>query len=124
MSVRRDPPFGVKLLAAFAAIDGLWHVVGGLLRVIGGLLGNPIALVVGAMVLALGVAQLAVTYGLWTMEEWGWRWSVRALAFVAALDVLSVLLGQGGLFRLVLTLAVLGYLYSQKSKYVRRSYAA
>lgn len=123
MSVGREPPFGIKLLAVLAAIDGLWHVLSGLMRVLGGLLGNPVALVVGAVVLAVGAGQLAVTYGLWNMEAWGWTWTVRVLGLMAGLDLLGLVLGQGGLFRLVLTLAVLGYVYSQKSEYVRRSYA-
>lgn len=122
MSVRREPPTGIKVIVAVGAVDGIWHALAGLVRILTGLL-NPVALLVGALTLGIALGQLAVLYGLWTMEGWGWTWTVRILGFMAGLDVLALILGQGGLFRLALTVGILAYVYSQKSKYVRRAYA-
>lgn len=118
MSIRRKPPTGITIIAALGALDGLWHVLGGLLRVLGGIF-DPIGLVVGGVLIALGLAQIVVMYGLWNMDEWGWTWTVRLLGLIVGVDLLGILFGQGGILRLGLTLGILAYVYSQKTKYVR-----
>ena len=73
----------------------------------------------GPITAVLSLLLLFGAYGLWQLEAWGW-----ALVGVLYLGGVLFNLGSGGvsdgqdLFRLVLSVTILAYLYRQRSRYL------
>ena len=93
-------PTGVTILAVLAAIGGVLGILAGIALVgLGGLAGaagvsvGGAALVGGLVVLVLGVAELALAYGFWTLKPWAWKWGI----VLAALQVVVAVLGVVGI---------------------------
>ena len=54
--------------------------------------GGSIALVIVSMTsLGFGIALLAASYGLWTLQKWGWQLSIAALSASIVLGVIAIL---------------------------------
>src|SRR5690349_6510509 len=82
-------PTGVTVLAVVAAIGGALLVRASLALLgfgaIVAVYGGGLAFLFGLLTLALGVAELAMAYGFWTMKAWAWTWGI-------ALQAISVVL--------------------------------
>lgn len=107
-------PQGITILAILALIGGIFQVLGGLSLIgLGGLAASVgvvgvggFAMVGGLVLLALGVAELAVAYGFWTIKPWAWRLGViLALASVLWALASQVLVGFD-LFGLLISIVV------------------
>ena len=57
-----------------------------------------IFLVFGAILLALGVANLVIAYGLWKGKGWAWTISIIVLIIGIAIDIISVSITSAGVF--------------------------
>ncbi|HMH09598.1 MAG TPA: hypothetical protein VK553_02735 [Candidatus Nitrosopolaris rasttigaisensis] len=57
-----------------------------------------IFLVFGAILLALGVANLVMAYGLWKGKGWAWTISIIVLIIGIAIDIISVSITSAGVF--------------------------
>lgn len=81
----RDRPLGVTILCVVAGLGALASLLGSL-----GMLGSasPFALV-GLFGLALAAGKLAVVYGLWTLQEWGYKWALAIYALGALLSLVQ-----------------------------------
>lgn len=104
----RDRPTGITILAVLAAIGGVLSVIVGLGSLMGGALigglGGPAAagaggfvMINGIVLLALGIASIALAYGFWTLKPWAWTLGVAVAAFSIAWAIISPLLLGGDL---------------------------
>jgi hypothetical protein len=79
---------GINSLAILAAISGVVGLAAGLLLLAvtlpSGGWGPPIALVV----LVLSLAELALSYGVWTQAQWALRPELRAIGFAVAIALI------------------------------------
>ena len=123
-------PTGVTVLAVLAAIGGIFGVLAGL-----GLLGlgtlvagvglGGLAFVFGLLVLALGVAELALAYGLWGLRPWAWRYGIALAALSVLLNVVELLLGYSSITSVVISVVISGIIiYYLNSPDVRRAFGA
>jgi hypothetical protein len=114
----RERPTGITILAILAAISGVLSLLGGLaLFGLGGLgLGAGsaalagLATISGVVLLALGIAYLALAYGFWTLKPWAWM----VLNAVMSGDIVAGL--TGGIISIVISAIILYYLFQPSVK--------
>jgi hypothetical protein len=105
----QSAPTGIKILAAL-------NVLGALLAL--GLVGtilsadHPLAEVLGIGVVLFVVAGLVFTYGLVTMQYWGWVGTLAFNCLGAALDLF-----QGNILGLLVSGVIIVYLLSVVDRY-------
>lgn len=63
---RQSAPFGIKILCFLAVISGAW----GIISVLGAMASSPLGIVFGLFSVLLGIAQIVVAGGLWTLQSW------------------------------------------------------
>ena len=114
-------PTGVTILAVLAAIGGVLGILAGLALVgLGGLAGGLVggaagasigglAIVGGLVALVVGVAELALAYGFWTLKPWAWRWGIVLVVVQVVIAVLGVV---GIVFSTDITSALISVLIS------------
>lgn len=101
-------PQGITILAVLAFVGGFFGVTGGLAVIgFGGILGaafgtGPLFTVLGLVALVLGVAELAIGYGFWTLKPWAWSFAFIVFAIYVILDVVRLVTNSGGGFTSVL----------------------
>lgn len=93
-------PLGVKLAAA-------WSVITGIALLVLGVAQTP-------LYLPLGVALLVGAYGLWMLRLWGLILVGLAFTIEGVQDIV-----EGALVELLVVLAVLTYLYTQRHHFSR-----
>jgi len=114
-------PQGITILAVLSFIGGVFAVLGGL-----GALGVGVLLtavtgvgglfqVLGILVLVLGIAELAIGYGFWTLKPWAWTFALVAFVADIVIEVLRFLSWggygfTGPLVSIVITAIVIYYL--------------
>ncbi|MFC4451461.1 hypothetical protein [Halorussus aquaticus] len=81
----RGRPLGITILCVLGFLGVFFSFVG-MLDVIGR--GGPSA-VIGLAGLALVVAKGVVLTGLWSLQQWGYKWGIRLYALAAVLDLLT-----------------------------------
>ncbi|MGB0563721.1 MAG: hypothetical protein ACPGVO_18270 [Spirulinaceae cyanobacterium] len=125
-------PTGVTILAILSVIGGLLSILGGAAAILlGGLAGlggaaqgsaeaagvGAAAFVIGIFVIALGLANLVVAYGLWNLKGWAWIVCV-VLQGISVLSALVQLVnGAGGaVFSIVIAGVILYYLFRPNVK--------
>lgn len=105
---RESTPLGIKIICIFTAIIPFITVVGAI-----GLLDAPGAgPAVAFVLLFIAAALLAIVYGLWTLRPWGWT----AGMFLFGLDLLYGFV-QFNVLSIVISLALLWYLFSKRDLY-------
>lgn len=82
----RSRPLGITILCVLGFIGTFFSSIG-MLGVLGR--GGPFA-IVGLVGLALVAGKAVVLFGLWTLEEWGYRWAIRLYALAAVLDLITL----------------------------------
>lgn len=124
-------PTGVTVLAVVAAIGGLSSLLGGL-----GLLGigavfaaysgiGALASLFGLIILALGVAQLAIAYGFWTLKPWAWTWGITLEAVGVLISLVELVLSYGSISSFVIGVVIAGIvIYYLNMPDIRRAFAA
>jgi hypothetical protein len=92
-------PTGITILAVLSGIGGVLGIFGGLtVTVLGGFvaavggLGGMIGLI-GLVALAVGIAELALAYGFWTIKPWAWMLGIGVQVATIVIAVLYVLAG-------------------------------
>lgn len=104
-------PTGVTVLAVLAAIGGIFGILGGLALVgLGGMFaaagGGGLAAIVGLVVLALSVVDLALAYGFWMLKPWAWKWGIVAQAISVIVSIVEVPAINAQISSLVIPIAV------------------
>ncbi len=125
-------PMGVTILAILALIGGVAGLFGGLtVTVLGGVVSTVsgslggIVVILGILLLALSVVELAVAYGFWTLKPWAWQLGFVLEVAAVALAVLQVLFGGLSFANVVVTIVVAGIvLYYLNTPDVRKAFGA
>ena len=125
-------PTGVTILAILALIGGVLGVFGGLtITVLGGVVTTVsgglggIVVILGILLLALSVVELALAYGFWTLQPWAWQLGFVLQVASVALAVLQVLSGGLSFANILITLVVAGIvLYYLNTPDVRKAFSA
>ncbi len=114
-------PTGISILAILSFIGGAFAVLGGL-----GALGlgaiftaatgvGGFFQILGILILVLGIAELAIGYGFWTLKPWAWTFALVAFVVDIIIELLRFLSWGGYGFTsvivsIVLTAIVIYYL--------------
>ncbi len=105
-------PNGITVLAVLAGLGGALGALGGLVI----LSSSPI---LGIVVLALGLLNLAFAYGAWTLKPWAWTLGV-ALEVISLLgSVVSIVNGASVVNQIIsvsVTVTILYYLFRKDIK--------
>ncbi|MFQ5820205.1 MAG: hypothetical protein ACE5I5_09485 [Candidatus Heimdallarchaeota archaeon] len=97
-----ERPTGVTILSVLAFIVGIFGALGGLLVVATGTaaaaygfgIEGGLAVVIGALVLIVGLLWLAVGWGLWNINKWGYQLAM-ILAIIGIILALPGIAGAG-----------------------------
>ncbi len=100
----RSRPLGVSILCVLGFI-GVFFSFLGMLGVMGG--GGPLA-IVGLVGLVLTVGKAAVLYGLWTLQQWGYKWALVLYGISALLNLVSL-----SIFAMIIDVFIVAYLLSK-----------
>jgi len=122
-------PTGVTILAVVAAIGGVLLVLGGLAGLGFGALfavyGGGLAFIFGLLALALGIAELAMAYGFWTMKAWAWTWGIAVQGISVLLSLVDLVLGYGSIGNVILQIVVAGIIiYYLNQPEIRKLFGA
>ena len=105
---RTSAPLGIKIICVLGAIVTIFTFFISFRIMTAG--GPFVSL--GLLFVFLGLAYLVVLYGLWTLQPWGWTWAMIVFIFGAIMDLVQVqILG------LLISLVIIGYVYSKKELY-------
>ncbi|HYL41547.1 MAG TPA: hypothetical protein VET90_09575, partial [Candidatus Binatus sp.] len=122
---------GVTVLAVVAAIGGVLSLLGALaLLGIGAVFAayyglGALASIFGLLILALGVAELAIAYGFWTLKPWAWTWGITIEAVGVLLSLVELVLGYGSISSLIIGVVVAGIvIYYLNMPDIRKAFAA
>ena len=86
MVQQQQRPLGVTILAVLAFIGGILNILGG----IGGFaLGGGWAFF-GAIYLILGILELGLGYGFWTLKPWAWMLGITLQAISIVLSIIYI----------------------------------
>jgi drug/metabolite transporter (DMT)-like permease len=127
----KQRPTGVTIVAILIIIGGILFLLAGIGTVtIGALffleIMGVIFAIIGAILLAVGIGYLVVSYGLLKGREWAWTITIILLfigigidiasivfgSFAINMDIVTFLTSNGGSFvSLAITVAILYYLY-------------
>lgn len=106
----RKRPLGITIIAILIAIFGIFSIITGIIAL-------SITLPLAVISLILGVAQLVVVYGLWTLKKWAFWATIVIEALTVLSGVLGLLgfnFGKTGIGALVLALLILIYLFADR----------
>lgn len=110
INVSRTRPLGITIIAIIAAIHGILGVIGGIT-----LMGSSMTFAVIAVV--LGVLDLVIAWGLWTLQKWAF-WAtvvIEVLVLLNGLFAFSQRIIPGGVIDVVIALIVLIYLFADRN---------
>lgn len=127
-------PTGVTILAVLSIIGGILYILAGLgATVLGGFVSNvegeAQAEVVGAGVvifgviaLILGVLYLVVAYGLFTLKQWAWIFTI-VLQILSIINALYGLFAEGNIVGSIISIIIAGViLYYLNQTSVKRAF--
>jgi uncharacterized membrane protein HdeD (DUF308 family) len=73
MATRRKRPLGITIIAILLFISAIIEIIGGISSVAGtSLTGTTSAVLLGWFPLILGVVELLLAWGLWTLKPWAY----------------------------------------------------
>jgi len=100
----RGRPLGITILCLLGFL-GVFASLFGMLGVMGR--GGPFA-AIGLIGLALVAAKGVVLYGLWTLQQWGYKWGIRLYALAAILDLVTL-----SVVSLIIDVLIVAYIASK-----------
>lgn len=100
----RGRPLGITILCLLGFL-GVFFSFFEILGVAGR--GGPFA-VVGLVGLALVVGKGVVLVGLWSLQEWGYKWGIRLYALAAVLDLVTL-----SILSLIIDVLIIAYIASK-----------
>ena len=107
----RSRPLGITIIAIIVAIYGVLSIIAGI-----GLLSAGVT-APGIISLILGVLQLILAWGLWTLQRWAF-WATVILEVLALLNGIFTLTqgnAASGIIGIVIALIVLVYLFADRN---------
>ena len=109
----RKRPLGITIIAIIVAIYGILSIIGGL-----ALLGASATAAIIAIV--IGVLQLVLAWGLWTLQRWAF-WATVIIEVLAVINGVLAMTGNStvgrapGIFGIIIALIVLIYLFADRN---------
>lgn len=107
LNISRTRPLGITIIAIIAAIYGVIGVISGIV-----LLSSSVG--PGVITLILGILELVLVWGLWTLQKWAF-WATVVLEILALLNGVFAFMQRnvaGGVIDILLALIVLIYLFA------------
>lgn len=107
LNVQRTRPLGITIIAIIAAIYGIVGIIGGILFL------GTIAMT-GAITLILGILELVLAWGLWTLQSWAF-WTAVVIEVLSLINAIFTLTQRGvaeGVLGIVIALGILIYLFA------------
>jgi drug/metabolite transporter (DMT)-like permease len=124
-------PTGITIIAVLVIIGGILFLLAGIGAVaVGSLFISQITglgfVIIGAIILAVGIGYLVVSYGLLKGKSWAWTITVILLFIGIAIDVASIIFGNfafnmdmstfltsnsGSIASIIISVIILYYLY-------------
>jgi hypothetical protein len=125
-------PTGITIIAVLALIGGIFQLFAGLTLIgIGGIAASVsvgvggFAFIGGLVLLALGLAYLAIAYGFWTVKLWAWRLGVILAIVSVVWALISLVLVRFDVVGLVLSIVVSGiWIYYLNLPSIRAAFGA
>jgi hypothetical protein len=91
---------GITILAILAAIGGVLGILGGLaVTLLGGVVATAtgglggLITIVGLVALVIGIAEVALAYGFWTIKPWAWMLGIGVSVASIVIALLYVVNG-------------------------------
>ncbi|HEY3992241.1 MAG TPA: hypothetical protein VGM01_05090 [Ktedonobacteraceae bacterium] len=107
INVQRSRPLGITIIAIIVAIYGILGIIGGIF-----LLGASAT--AGIITLILGVLELVLAWGLWTLQSWAF-WATVIIEVLALINSIFAFM-QGnvtnGIVGIIIALVILIYLFA------------
>lgn len=110
LNIQRTRPLGITIIAVIVAIYGILNIIAGI-----ALMGASTT--IGVISLVLGILDLVLAWGLWTLQ----RWAFWATALIEALSLINGIFGMmygGGvsaILSIVIPLIILIYLFADRN---------
>lgn len=118
MVQQQQRPLGVTILAVLAFIVGILGILGGIgLFALGG---GWAAL--GAITLIIGILQLALGYGFWTLKPWAWMLGIALEAINIVLSIIYIARGNSVASNIIGILIAAGIIYYLTRPQVRQAF--
>ncbi len=108
----RSRPTGVTILAVLELLGGLAGLAGGAaLLGLGGVMASGLALALGAVSMVVGIFNLLLFWGLWTLKPWALQLAMIFSLVGMVMGGVSVAMGNyGGIVSILFSLLILYYL--------------
>ncbi|MCF6264740.1 MAG: hypothetical protein L3J24_14295 [Xanthomonadales bacterium] len=90
--MKNKKPAGVVMVAIYSAFSGVITLFSGFLMLMASVMPElPLWItVIGLVFTVFGVVLLAATYGLWTLQAWGWSFARWLYIIAIPLGVISI----------------------------------
>jgi hypothetical protein len=115
LNISRSRPLGITIIAIVMVIYGILGIIGGLM-----LMGASATLGISSLI--LGILELALAWGMWTLQKWAF-WAAVIIEILALLNGIFAFTGgniSGGVIGVVVALIILVYLFADP--YVRGAF--
>ena len=106
----RSRPIGITIIAIIVAILGILSIIGGIL-----LLGSSVT--AGVIDIILGILQLILAWGLWTLQRWAF-WATVILEVLTIIDgIFAWTTGSAGpgIVAIIIAIIILIYLFADRN---------
>jgi len=104
-----DRPLGVTVLAILQLLGAIVLIGVGSLAVLAAILLDPLFLLLAAIPLIIGIIDLILFWGLWTLKSWAWIWTI----VVNLLTIITSIFDPvGNIIQLAISLIIVVYLFS------------
>ena len=125
-------PQGIAILAILSFIGGAFAVLGGLGALgLGAFLSAAAGIgglfqILGLVALVLGIAELAIGYGFWTLRPWAWSFAFVVFVVSILIEILRFISWGGyGFTNIVISIAITAIvIYYMNQANVRQAFGA
>ncbi len=115
-------PVGLVLISIYTAVSGLLSILAGVLGLFVSQLEVPVWVTVFSVLLFLsGILELAVCYGLWSIQKWGLKLAIVVYIVSIPLGIIAMFTGERTtgnvllqLIGIVIAIVVLRYLFKPR----------
>lgn len=107
INVQRTRPLGITIITIIVAIYGILAIIAGIT-----MLGFSVT--AGIITLILGVLELILAWGLWTLQPWAF-WTTVVIEVLSLINAIFALVQGGiatGIIGIVIALIILIYLFA------------
>lgn len=106
LNVRRTRPLGITIIAIIMAVFGILGIIGGIALL-------SVSASLGVITIIMGVLQLVLAWGLWTLQPWAYWTTVilEVLALINGIFAWTTGLPGQGIFGMIVAVIILIYMF-------------